>query len=186
MGAWPARLVVAGAAVCTAALIAGSAPASAASTKAAMLLPGSYNDQSWNALGYSGLQKMKELGFDTAVSENVPDSDDAAAMRDYADQGYNIVLGHSGRFLSAAKQVGPDYPKVQFIVGGGAGVAGPQRHVDRLRQRTVRLPDRASCRANVQIPARSAASTDWRDCPILLHRLAHFASARKRPSPTSR
>ena len=93
--------------------------------KAAMLLPGSFNDQSWNAMGYSGLKGIEGLGFTIAVSENVPDSDDASAMRDYADQGYNIVLGHSGRFLSAATQVGPDYPEVQFIVGGGAEGMAP-------------------------------------------------------------
>ena len=93
--------------------------------KAAMLLPGSANDQSWNALGYSGLMKIKAEGFSTAVSENVPDSDDATAMKDYAEQGYSIVLAHSGRFLSAAQQVGPDYPKVQFIIGGGASGQAP-------------------------------------------------------------
>src|SRR5947209_3925720 len=88
--------------------------------KAAMLLPGSINDQSWNAAGYSGLAKIKTLGFGIAYSENVPDSDDASAMEDYAHQGYKIVLGHSGRFLSAAQRVGPEFPNVQFIVGGGA------------------------------------------------------------------
>ena len=93
--------------------------------KAAMLLPGSYNDQSWNAAGYSGLMKIKSIGFDTAVSENVPDSDDATAMADYAQHGYTVVLAHSGRFLSAAQQVGPDYPKTQFIIGGGAAGQAP-------------------------------------------------------------
>ena len=93
--------------------------------KAAMLLPGSANDQSWNTLGYSGLMKIKSEGFVTAYSENVPDSDDVSAMQDYARQGYRIVLGHSGRFLSAAEQVAPDYPDVQFIIGGGAAGQAP-------------------------------------------------------------
>ena len=77
--------------------------------KAAMLLPGSINDQSWNAIGYSGLMAIKALGFETAYTENTPDSDDATAMEDYAQHGYSVVLGHSGRFLSAAQRVGPDY-----------------------------------------------------------------------------
>ena len=46
-------------------------------------------------------------------------------MADYAQHGYAIVLAHSGRFLSAAQQVGPDYPKVQFIIGGGAAGQDP-------------------------------------------------------------
>ncbi|HLH48148.1 MAG TPA: hypothetical protein VKV96_02300, partial [Roseiarcus sp.] len=39
-----------------------AAPA-AAEEKAAILLPGSINDQSWNALGYAILQSLKPHGF---------------------------------------------------------------------------------------------------------------------------
>ena len=89
-----------------------------------MLLPGSINDQSWNATGYAGLMKMKELGYEVAYSENVPAADHVEAMRDYASRGFKIVIGHSGRFLSAAQRVGPEFPAVQFVAGAGAGFAG--------------------------------------------------------------
>jgi basic membrane protein A len=92
--------------------------------KAAMLLGGSINDQSWNALGYSGLMKLKELGYETAYSENVPAADHVEAMRDYARRGFTLVIGHSGRFLSAAQRVGPEFPNVQFVSGSGAGGLG--------------------------------------------------------------
>jgi basic membrane protein A and related proteins len=101
-----------------------SASPAAAQVKVAMLLPGSINDQSWNATGYAGLMKMKELGYDVAYSENVPAADHVEAMRDYAGRGYKIVIGHSGRFLSAAQRVGPEFPAVQFVAGAGAGSAG--------------------------------------------------------------
>ena len=90
-----------------------------AEDKAAILLPGSANDQSWNALGYSILKSLEPLGFKTAYSENVSDADEAEAMRDYASQGYVIVMGHSGRFVSAMEQVAPDFPKTQFIAVSG-------------------------------------------------------------------
>src|SRR5438105_8106801 len=35
-------------------------------TKVAMLLPGSVNDQSWNAAGYAGLVKLKDTGMEIA------------------------------------------------------------------------------------------------------------------------
>ena len=35
-----------------------------AQDKAAMLLPGSVNDQSWNAIGFAALNKLKEAGAD--------------------------------------------------------------------------------------------------------------------------
>src|ERR1700730_1377138 len=90
-----------------------------AEDKAAILLPGSANDQSWNALGYSILKSLEPHGFKTAFSENVGDADEAEALRDYANQGYGIVMGHSGRFVSAMEQVAPDFPKTQFIAVSG-------------------------------------------------------------------
>jgi basic membrane protein A len=99
------------------------APAAAADNKAAILLPGSINDQSWNALGYSSLTSLEPHGFTTAYSENVADADEAEALRDYASQGYNFVMGHSGRFVSAMEQVAPDFPKTQFVaVSGNEGM----------------------------------------------------------------
>jgi basic membrane protein A len=91
----------------------------AAEDKAAILLPGSINDQSWNALGYAILKSLESHGFKTAYTENVSDADEAEALRDYASQGFNIVMGHSGRFVSAMEQVGPDFPKTQFIAVSG-------------------------------------------------------------------
>ena len=82
-------------------------------------MPGSINDQSWNALGYSILKSLEPHGFKTAYTENVADADEAEALRDYANQGYNIVMGHSGRFVSAMEQVAPDFPKTQFIAVSG-------------------------------------------------------------------
>ena len=110
--------------------VSAALPASAAD-KAAILLPGSINDQSWNALGYSILQSLKPHGFATAYSENVGDADEAEALRGYANQGYTIVMGHSGRFVSAMEQVAPDFPKVQFIaVSGNEGMSPNVMSID--------------------------------------------------------
>ena len=102
-----------------------------AEDKAAILLPGSINDQSWNALGYSILMALKPHGFATAYSENVADADEAEALRGYAGQGYSIVMGHSGRFVSAMEQIAPDFPKTQFIaVSGNEGLAPNVMSID--------------------------------------------------------
>lgn len=124
-----ARLLAAGAALALSAACA--TPALAATEKAAILLPGSINDQSWNALGYAILQSLVPLGFKTAYTENVADADEANALADYASQGYQIVLGHSGRFVSAMEQVAPDFPKTQFIaVSGNEGQAPNVMSID--------------------------------------------------------
>jgi basic membrane protein A len=95
----------------------------AQSGKVAMLLPGSINDQSWNAAGYAGLQKLKAQGMEVAYSENVQAADHIEAMKDYARKGFSPIIGHSGRFLSAAQRVGPDFEKTFFLVGSGSGGA---------------------------------------------------------------
>ncbi|MBM3221866.1 MAG: BMP family ABC transporter substrate-binding protein [Candidatus Rokubacteria bacterium] len=100
-----------------------SAGGSAQSGKVAMLLPGSINDQSWNAAGYAGLQKLKAQGMEVAYSENVQAADHIEAMKDYARRGFSPIIGHSGRFLSAAQRVGPEFEKTFFLVGSGSGGA---------------------------------------------------------------
>jgi basic membrane protein A and related proteins len=98
--------------------------AASAADKAAMLLPGSVNDQSWNAIGFAGLNKLKEMGYEAAYSENVSPADQIETMKDYASRGFSPVIGHSGRFLSAAQRVGPDFDKTWFIVASAAQGAG--------------------------------------------------------------
>jgi len=98
--------------------------AALAADKAAMLLPGSVNDQSWNAIGFSALNKLKEQGAEIAYSENVAPADQIETMKDYASRGFSPVIGHSGRFLSAAQRVGPDFDKTWFIIASAAQGAG--------------------------------------------------------------
>src|SRR5580658_2021155 len=122
MIAWSMRDVLRGAIGAALFVAPAIATPAAAEDKAAILLPGSANDQSWNALGYSILKSLEPHGFKTAYSENVADADEAEALRDYASHGYLVVMGHSGRFVSAMEQVAPEFPKTQFIaVSGNAG-----------------------------------------------------------------
>jgi basic membrane protein A and related proteins len=95
-----------------------------AQEKAAFLFPGSINDQSWNAQGYAGAERLKSLGWQIGYTENVQAADMVEALRDYARQGYKVVVGHTGRFLSAAQRVGPEFPGTLFLVGSGSAGAG--------------------------------------------------------------
>src|SRR5262245_59987690 len=94
---------------------------SLAQGKAAFLLPGSINDQSWNAQGYQGVERLKALGWEVAYTENVQAADMVEGLRDYARRNYVFVVGHTGRFLSAPERVSPDFPNTLFIVGSGSG-----------------------------------------------------------------
>lgn len=106
-----------------------AALAQAKALKVALLLPGSANDQSFNSYGFAGLNQIKsELGAEIAYSENVSAADQVEALRGYARRDFELIFGHSGRFLDAAVRVAPAFPKTRFIVA--AGTEGNGSNVD--------------------------------------------------------
>jgi basic membrane protein A len=65
------------------------------------------------------LQVQKDMGgkdkMDFAYSENlynVPDA--AAAIRDYASKGYNLVIAFGSQYGSSLQQIAPDFPNTSF------------------------------------------------------------------------
>ncbi|BCV23094.1 BMP family protein [Moorella sp. Hama-1] len=85
--------------------------------KIAMLLPGTINDNGWNASAYEGLMLAKEKeGAEVAYRENVSQSDQEEAFRAYASSGYNVIFAHGFEFGDAAKKVAKDFPKTKFVV----------------------------------------------------------------------
>jgi basic membrane protein A len=92
----------------------------ASAVKVAMIIPGSIDDQSWNTGGYNALMKLKDdLGAEVAYTERVGVANVEQALRDYAGQGYDMVIGHSFNYGDAIKKVAPDFPDVNFIWSQG-------------------------------------------------------------------
>ena len=98
-----------------------AAPAEGASTtgkplKVALILSGPANDQGWNAIALEGLVAAEtEFGVETAYMENVDFADSEAAFRDYASQGYDLVIGHGFQFGEPALKVSGDFPDTWFM-----------------------------------------------------------------------
>lgn len=99
---------------------AASQPAKPAETKFKMglLLPGSANDQGWNTMAYNALKRVeKELGAEVAYVELKQDpASYEKAFRDFAAQGYQLILGHGNEFEDAALATAKDYPNVHFFI----------------------------------------------------------------------
>ncbi len=92
------------------------APASAADLKVALVLPGSISDGGWNQQAYEGLKQIEAKGgFKTSLSENVKQSDLPQVVRGYADDGYDLVIGHGFQFGSLFMEIGGEYPKTKFF-----------------------------------------------------------------------
>src|SRR5471032_2846512 len=83
--------------------------------KVALLLPGSVADGGWSQLAYQGLQNLKSQGFSVASSESVPQAQMEQVIRGYADDGYNLIIGHSFEYGSAFNEIGPEYPDTYFF-----------------------------------------------------------------------
>ena len=84
--------------------------------KVALILSGPANDQGWNATALEGLNEAeKEYDVSISTMENVSIADSEAAFRDYAAQGYNLIIGHGYQFGEPAKKVSGDFSKAFFM-----------------------------------------------------------------------
>ncbi len=81
----------------------------------ALILPGVITDQSWSQLAYEALEDLKEEGYDTAYTESVTAADAETVFRTYADEGYDLIIGHGSEFTEAAVTVAGDYPDTYFF-----------------------------------------------------------------------
>lgn len=85
--------------------------------KVALLLPGTINDNGWNATAYNGLMLMeKDLGAEVSYTEKVPFSDFEEIFRNYAAQGFNLIIGHGDEFKDAGMRVAKEYPDAKFLI----------------------------------------------------------------------
>jgi basic membrane protein A len=107
-------------AVAILAMPAAAAPGSPATTlKVALIAPSAHNDLAFTQSMYAALQQLKtKYHFKLAVSENQFVVADAAnIMRQYADEGYNLIIAHGSQYGGTVQQLAPKYPKVSFAWG---------------------------------------------------------------------
>ena len=94
------------------------------SYKLAAIFPGVVTDADYNTLGYVGVTAVqKDLGIDVAYSESVAVPDVDRVMREYIDDGYNIIFTHGGQFVSQTQALAKEFPKVYFIAESDAPVS---------------------------------------------------------------
>jgi basic membrane protein A len=95
--------------------------------KVAVILPSAANDLSFSQSMADALNRMKADGLisELKVSENMFVVDDAAAaIRSYAQDGFDIVIAHGSQYGGSLQQIAPDFPKVAFAWGTAADTFG--------------------------------------------------------------
>ena len=91
-----------------------------ASMKIVLILPGSIDDQSWNASNNAGAKACDEaLGTSIEVVESVPVEEFEATFTEYGEKGYDLVMSAGSQFDEACAAVAPGYPETTFTVING-------------------------------------------------------------------
>ena len=101
-------------------------PAAEDAYTVALILPGRADDVSWNQAAFEGMNWASEqLGnVDVTVVEQVYDvADIEPALIDYAQQGYDLVVGHGFQFQEPIIKVAADFPDTHFALGTGFKLA---------------------------------------------------------------
>lgn len=86
----------------------------------AMVLPGLVTDKAFNQFTYEGMMKAaEEKGIKTAYKENVAQDEQVEVLRQFAQAGYEIVIGQGGQFGDAVATVAKEFPDTKFVFSVG-------------------------------------------------------------------
>ena len=98
----------------------------------AILLPCALNDLSWCQAAYEGVKLLESEGLiDVQFVDDAPFDAQGATrvMSGFAEEGVQLVIGHSFDYGAPIHEMAPDYPDVKFAwqgsCGGFCGVDGP-------------------------------------------------------------
>jgi basic membrane protein A len=90
--------------------------------RVALIMPSTISDLAWSQSIYDSLKQIQdEYGEDTveiAYSESMFNvTDAAAAIRDYADDGFNLIIAHGAQYGTSLFEIAPDFPETSFAWG---------------------------------------------------------------------
>ena len=90
--------------------------------RVAIVMPSTTTDLAWSQSLYDSLVELQDhYGEDVieiAFTENMFNvTDAAAAIRDYADEGYNLVIAHGAQYGTSLFELAPDFPETSFAWG---------------------------------------------------------------------
>jgi basic membrane protein A and related proteins len=99
------------------------APVEEEAYRIAFVAPSSVTDMAHSQALHQALLKIQaemggEAALEIAYSEGmfkIPDA--AAAIRDYAAEGYDLVIGHGSQYGTSVAQIAPDFPETSFAWG---------------------------------------------------------------------
>ncbi|HPR34461.1 MAG TPA: BMP family protein [Anaerolineaceae bacterium] len=93
--------------------------------RVAMVLPGLKTDEAFNQYTYEGMMRAAaEFDLETAYREEVKQDEQVEIIRQFAQQGYDIIIGQGGQFGEALQTVAKEYPEQKFIFSVATDTGG--------------------------------------------------------------
>ncbi len=95
-------------------------------------MPSTVTDLAWSQAIYDSLLRIQadaggEDVVEIAYTENMFNvTDAAAAIRDYAADGYNLVIAHGTQYGTSLFEVAPDFPETSFAWGTAVDTGAEQ------------------------------------------------------------
>jgi len=107
-------------------LSAGNLLAADTVLKVAIVAPSAANDLAFTQSMVDGIKAVKaERDLEVAVTDSTFVVEDAAAaIRDYARQGYDLVIAHGSQYGGSLKEIAKDFPETAFAWGTAADTFG--------------------------------------------------------------
>jgi basic membrane protein A len=79
-----------------------------------------FSDAGWGAFGYNAAQVLNsKYGHEVDFKDDVPIPDIETTLRDYAAEGYDMIIAQGFEWGDPAVKVGKDYPDTKFVVFTG-------------------------------------------------------------------
>ncbi len=92
----------------------------------AVVAPSAPNDLAFTQSMVDALNSLKgDRNLEVAVSDSLFVVEDAAAaIRDYANDGYDLVIAHGSQYSGSVQEIAPDFPDVSFAWGTAGDTFG--------------------------------------------------------------
>ena len=98
--------------------------------RVAFVIPSTIDDMAWSQAMYEGIKAVQqdrgEDMMEVAISERLWNAVDAgAAIREYALQGYDVIIAHGAQYQSLLNEIAPEFPETTFAYGTGFATESP-------------------------------------------------------------
>lgn len=100
----------------------------------AVLMPGRRNDNSFNQSAAVAIEEVasREGNVEVTILDEIPDpTESEPAIRQFATQGYDLIIGHGIEYVEPINAVAAEFPDVNFMTAAaGALGKGPTENIN--------------------------------------------------------